>query len=117
VLERTREFGLMLALGMLPGRLARLVGMETLLLAILGLGLGLLAGTLLTLYLSLAGFTYPGMEEWAVKFNMPSRMYPELSLLSLSVGPLAVFSGALLAALYPALRLLRLQPVAAMRGA
>ena len=77
----------------------------------------LLAGTALTLYLSHAGFTYPGMEEWAVKFNMPSRMYPELSFLSLSIGPLVVFAGALLAALYPALRLFRLQPVAAMRAA
>ena len=44
VLERTREFGVMLALGMSPGRLARLVGMETLLLAALGLGLGVAGG-------------------------------------------------------------------------
>ena len=117
VLERTREFGVMLALGMRPGRLARLVGMETLLMAGLGLALGVVLGALLTWYLSHSGFTYPGMEEMAAKFNLPARMYPRISPLSLLAGPLLVFLGALLAALYPALRLLRLQPVAAMRAA
>ncbi len=115
VLERTREFGVMLSLGLRPQRLAHLVGMETLLLAILGLVLGMLGGGLLSWYLSYAGFSYPGMEEMAARFMLPDRMYPEVSLLSMSVGPLAVFCGAMLAALYPALRLFRLQPVAAMR--
>ena len=116
VLERTREFGVMLALGMSPSRLARLVAMETLLMACLGLALGVLVGALLTVYLSHAGFTYPGMEEMAARFNMSARMYPQVSALSLLWGPLIVFLGALLAAVYPAMRLFRLAPVAAMRA-
>ena len=116
VLERTREFGVMLALGMSPARLARLVAMETALMSVLGLVLGVLLGAVLTGYLSFAGFTYPGMDEMAAKFNMPARMYPQISLLSLLWGPATVFLGALLAAVYPALRLFRLQPVAAMRA-
>ena len=55
-------------------------------------------------------------EEMAARFMLPDRMYPQVSLLSMSVGPMAVFVGAMLAALYPALRLFRLQPVAAMRA-
>ncbi|NCF17445.1 MAG: FtsX-like permease family protein [Haliea sp.] len=117
VLERTREFGVMLSLGMRPGQLARLVGMETLLMAALGLGLGVLLGALLTQYLSAVGFAYPGMDELGAKFNMPGRMYPEVSLLSLFWGPAVVVLGALLAAIYPALRLFRLAPVEAMRAA
>jgi len=117
VLERTREFGVMLALGMSPGRLARLVGMETLLLALLGLALGVLGGSVLSGYLAHAGFVYPGVEEMMSRFMLSGRLYPEISLLSLLGGPLAVFTGALLAALYPALRLFRLEPVAAMRHA
>jgi ABC-type lipoprotein release transport system permease subunit len=116
VLERTREFGVMLALGMRPGRLARLVGMETLLMAGLGLGLGLLLGALLIWYLSVFGFTYPGMAEMAARFNMDERMYPEVSVLALAWGPTTVFVFSLLAAVYPSLRLFRLQPVAAMRA-
>ena len=116
VLERTREFGVMLALGMGPARLARLVGMETLLMSALGLAIGVALGALLTAYLSVAGFAYPGMEELGAKFNMPGRMYPEISFLSLLWGPLVVFLGALLAAIYPAMRLFRLAPVEAMRA-
>jgi putative ABC transport system permease protein len=116
VLERTREFGVMLALGLRPRRLAALVALETLLLALLGLVLGIALGTLVVWYFSLAGFSYPGMGEMAARFNLPPRIYPEFSLLTLTWGPAAVFLGALLAALYPALRLLTLRPVAAMRS-
>ena len=116
VLERTREFGVMLALGVRPGQLARLVGMETLLMAFLGLALGVLLGWMLTAYLSEVGFAFPGMDELVAKFNMPGRMYPEVSLLSLLWGPAVVMLGALLAAIYPALRLFRLAPVQAMRA-
>jgi ABC-type lipoprotein release transport system permease subunit len=117
VLERTREFGVMLALGMRPGRLARLVAMETLLMSALGLVLGVILGWMLSSYLSEVGFAYPGMDELGAKFNMPGRMYPEVSLLSLLWGPAVVMLGALLAAIYPALRLFRLAPVQAMRAA
>ena len=116
VLERTREFGVMLALGMSPGRLARLVGIETLLMSLLGLVLGILVGAALAGYLSVVGFYYPGMEEMAARFNLPDRMYPEVSVLSLLWGPVIVFVFAVLAAVYPALRLYRLLPVAAMRA-
>jgi len=116
VLERTREFGVMLALGTRPGRLARLVGLETFVMSCLGLAIGVLLGGLLSLYLSYAGFYYPGMEEMAAKFNLPDRMYPQISVLSLLWGPVTVFVGAMLAAIYPATRLFSLQPVAAMKA-
>jgi ABC-type lipoprotein release transport system permease subunit len=116
VLERTREFGVMLALGMRPGQLARLVGIETLLMAALGLALGVLFGWMLSSYLSEVGFAYPGMDELGARFNMPGRMYPEVSPLSLLWGPGVVMLGAMLAAIYPALRLFRLAPVQAMRA-
>lgn len=116
VLERTREFGVMLALGTRPATLAKLVGLETFVMSCLGMGLGVLLGGLLSFYLSHAGFYYPGMEEMAAKFNLPDRMYPQVSLLSLLWGPAIVFLGAMLAAIYPATRLFSLRPVAAMRA-
>jgi len=116
VLERTREFGTMMALGLKPSRLARLVMLETGLMTALGLGLGILLGLIITGYLSRVGFSYPGMEEMAVRFNLPDRMYPAISLLSLSLGPLIVAFGSLLAAIYPATRLYLLRPIEAMRA-
>jgi len=117
VLERTREFGIMMALGLKPARLAGLVMTETTLMAGLGLGIGLCLGLILTWYMSVAGFSYPGMEQMAERFNLPDRMYPSISLLSMSLGPGIIFIASLLAALYPSLRLWMLKPVTAMRAA
>ena len=69
-----------------------------------------------TAYLAVVGFAYPGMDELMARFNMPGRMYPEVSLLSLLWGPAVVVLGAMIAAIYPALRLFRLAPVQAMRA-
>jgi ABC-type lipoprotein release transport system permease subunit len=116
VLERTREFGVITALGIKPVKLASLVMLETALMALIGLVIGLLLGWLVAGYFNQVGFSYPGMEEMAGKFNLSDRMYPNLSPLSLLLGPCVVFIFCLLAAVYPSLRLFRLQPVEAMRA-
>jgi len=116
VLERTREFGVMMALGVKPARLGSLVITETLVMSALGLAIGAVLGIVLTWYLSIVGFSYPGMAEMAERFNLPDRMYPSLSLLSILLGPSIVFLFSLLASIYPAIRLFFLQPVAAMRA-
>ena len=95
VLERTKEFGIVMALGLTPGRLGRLVMLETTLMGIMGLIIGASLGALVTLWLNATGFSYPGMEEMAVSYNLPPRMYPEISLLTLFAGPTIVFIGTL----------------------
>ena len=117
VLERTHEFGIVLALGLKPGRLGRLVMLETALMGLIGLALGALIGGAVTAWLGVHGFTMPGMDEMGAKFNLPSRLHPNVTIASLLSGPLVVFLFSLLASVYPALRLRRLQPVEAMRSA
>ncbi len=114
VLERTREFGIVLSLGLRAGRLSKLVMLETALMAGLGMVIGIALGVALTAVLTHTGFTYPGLEEMSQKFNLPGRMYPQLSPLSIILGPAIIFLGSLLAALYPALRVHWLKPVEAM---
>jgi len=117
VLERTKEFGIVLSLGLTPAKLGRLVLLETTLMGGMGLIFGALGGSLLTLWFNVNGFSYPGMEQMAEQFNVPGRIYPSVTWLSALLGPLIVFIGSLLAALYPALRLHWLHPVEAMRAA
>lgn len=117
VLERTREFGIVMALGLRAGRMVRLILLETGLMAAVGLILGVALGASLTAVLSQTGFTYPGLEQMADRFNLPDRMYPEVSFFSVMLGPGIVFLASLLAAVYPALRLNFLEPVEAMRAA
>ena len=117
VMERTREFGVISALGIRPRRLASLVLLETALMALIGLAIGLFLGWLVTLYFNLHGFSYPGMQEIAERYNLPGEMYPSITFGTMMLGPTVVFGFCLLAAIYPALRLFRLRPVAAMRAA
>jgi len=117
VLERTHEFGVVMALGMKPGRLGGLVMLETALMGLMGLVLGAVIGAAITHWLGIQGYSIPGMEEMASQFNLPARIYPDTTWLSTLIGPAVVFVFTLLAAVYPALRLQRLHPVEAMRSA
>lgn len=116
VLERTHEFGIVMALGLKAGRLGRLVMLETALMGTIGLILGAIAGAIFTSWFTVNGLTIPGMEEMAANFNLPAAIYPQVTPWTMVAGPLVVFLFTLLAAAYPALRLHRLHPVEAMRA-
>jgi ABC-type lipoprotein release transport system permease subunit len=117
VLERTREFGIVMALGLKPGRLGRLVILETAIMGLLGTVLGVLVGALVTSWFTTNGLAFPGMEEMAAQFNLPARMYPQVNALTLLAGPAIVFVFTMLASIYPAVRLHWQNPVDAMRVA
>lgn len=116
VLERTREFGIMLALGATPLRIGTLVFIETALLALIGLLIGLGIGILIAATLSKVGFTYPGLEELMGQYGLPGMIYPKLSATSILLGPAVILTFILIAALYPALRIRKLQPVEAIHA-
>ncbi|MBD3670742.1 MAG: ABC transporter permease [Gammaproteobacteria bacterium] len=116
VLERTREFGLMLALGSKPIHISRLVMLESMLLTLLGLVAGLAIGVSLNLYFLQVGFQYPGMQEILEQYNMPvDAIYPQFDLFTLFFGPLVILLATNMAAWIPLLRIHRLKPTEAMR--
>lgn len=116
VFERTREFGLVLALGASPLRLVGLLQLEALLLALLGTAAGLLGAALLVAWLGQVGLDF-GEQAGALleRYHMPGRLYPSLVPAAFLVPPPFVVLALQLAALVPALRLRRLDPVEAMR--
>lgn len=118
IFERTHEFGVMMAVGTKPWRLSRLVLLESAGLTLVGVSTGMLLGSLLTWYFMVHGIDLGASTEEAMRqFGIPTRLFPQLSLLSATVGPAAVFLITLLAAIYPALKIRRLTPVEAMRHA
>jgi putative ABC transport system permease protein len=114
ILERTHEFGVMMAVGTQPGRLTRLVLTESAGMTLVGVMAGVTAGCLLTWYFQLHGIEISGSAELFKQYGIPPRLYPQLSLLSASIGPAVVFVITFLSALYPALKIRRLKPVEAM---
>jgi len=117
VLERTHEFGILLALGVRHSKLGRIIFTESTLLALTGMVIGIVAGSLLTFYFSKTGISYPGMEEMSARFNLPPLIQPEVSLRTVIPGPLAVFLASVLSSLYPVWHMRKLNPVQAMQAA
>ena len=116
VLERTHEFGILLALGVGHGKLGRMIVTESAVLATTGMLIGILIGAMVVGYYLVNGFTYPGMEAMGERFNIPSVLRPEVSLRSLLPGPLAVFLATMLASLYPILHMRKLRPTEALQA-
>jgi len=117
VLERTREFGVLLALGMHAGAVGRMLWLELLLLLGLGLAVGMALGGGLVAWYSVHGLALPGAEGVFAQWGLPSRMYPQLSAFSLLTGPAAIALATAVAGVFPHLRIRRLRPVSAMRAA
>ena len=116
ILERTKEFGLMLALGALPRNITRMVMTESLMISLLGLSIGMLISLSLVLYLAQEGFMYPGMDEILKQYNMQiDKIFPQINLFNILLGPSIIFVSTNLAAWIPILRIHRLKPVDAMR--
>jgi ABC-type lipoprotein release transport system permease subunit len=118
VMERLREFGVVLALGSSPGRLRRLVLLEALLLGVVAAGVGCLLGALATWYLvevgiDLQNFIPETLEFGGVVFDPVLRAAWDLAWMALIA--LFIIGLTLLAALYPAIKAGRIMPVEAMR--
>ncbi|MGB5749650.1 MAG: FtsX-like permease family protein [Desulfobacterales bacterium] len=115
IFERTREFGVLMAIGTTPGRLTKVLLIESMTMTFIGIVAGIIVGSLITLYFQVHGIDFSGASELLSQFGITGRMYPKLSWLSAISGPLAVLMITFFAALYPALKVRRLQPVEAMR--
>ena len=114
VFERTREIGILSAIGMKAGRIMAMFFAESSLLAVGGIGMGLAIGGLLVAYASKVGF-YIG-DVGVTGFILGERIYAYLTVSDTVTLTLTAFVVTLLAGLYPALLAARMEPVEALRG-
>lgn len=120
--ERVHEFGMLLALGCNPLRLIRLLAVESLTLGIVGVAIGTVIGVALTLYgirngidLSVQGSAGQGANLTFEGMNLGMMVFPILKLQDVAGGVGAVCLTSVLASLWPARRISRLESVEAMR--
>jgi len=116
IFERTRELGVLMAIGTTPGRLTKILLLESMIMTAMGIAAGIIVGSLITLYFQSYGIDFSGASELLSQFGITGRMYPKLSWLSATSGPLVVLAITFAAALYPALKVRQMQPVEAMRA-
>ncbi|WP_276363788.1 FtsX-like permease family protein [Daejeonella sp. H1SJ63] len=117
ILERTREIGMMLALGTNRLRIFLLVLYETVILTLAGTPFGLFASWLLISYFNKQGLdlSYLGSTEMLNNFGFGTMIYPEFPKEKLSGIVIIVIGTALISSLFPALKAIRMQPVDALR--
>ena len=117
VLERTHEFGVLLAIGMRPGKLGVMIWLELALLALLGLLIGIAIGCAITISLGYYGMEMPGAEAIFAQWGLPGQLHPHVSLFSVSAGPGVMALSILLAGIFPYRRVRKLEPINAMSAA
>jgi ABC-type antimicrobial peptide transport system permease subunit len=113
VLERTREFGLVQALGMRPRLILRQVLAESSILLALGIGVGGL------LAVATLGFLHDGIDfsafaEGAEMWGMSKIIYPTLSAFDIASAVAFIVVLGVAASLYPAFRAAHKVPVEAI---
>ncbi|HJN74203.1 MAG TPA: ABC transporter permease [Myxococcota bacterium] len=115
VFERTRELGLMKALGLTPLRMVALVLTESALLALLSCVFGGALGGLLDWYLVTEGLDFgAGFDGMGVTFDPVIK--GRVTLLGIAQVLSSLFVICVLASVWPAVRAARLRPVESMRS-
>ena len=115
VLERFRELGMLMAVGMNKIRVFTMIVLETIMLAAVAVVPGMLLGFITVEYFNKNGIDLSAFSKGINQFGMSEIIYTDLDpgfYIQLAV---AVCITAVIGAIYPAFKAIRLRPVEAMR--
>lgn len=116
VLERTKELGMLLAIGMNKRKVFGMVVLETLMLSLVGTPLGLFLGMLSIRYFKIYGLDLSHFSKAMQNFGINEVVRPYLTWDVYIFVILSVFLTAVLASIYPARKATRLEPAMAIRA-
>lgn len=115
VYERMREFGLLKAIGMGPGRIIRMVMGESLFLLMLGCALGTFFGLGVTCYFAKTGIDLGAFSKGTEMWGMSRIILPVINAGDILFANAVVLLLGLLVSIYPAVKAARFTPVETMR--
>ncbi|HCX25124.1 MAG: ABC transporter permease [Flammeovirgaceae bacterium] len=114
VLERFKELGMLMAVGMARIKVFGMVLLETIFIGVLGAPIGLLFGWLTMLYYTSHGIDLSAYSEGLESFGYSSILYPYIEDSTYMTIAIAVVITAFVGAVYPAWKAIRLKPVEAL---
>jgi ABC-type lipoprotein release transport system permease subunit len=115
VLDRVREFGVLLAVGMKRARVFLLIMIETVILSLFGGLIGMALGSLTIWYYADKGIDLSLFSEGLSQWGMPTILYPVLPLYFYGILTLMILATAFFAAVYPSVKTMKLNPAIAIR--
>ncbi|MCG7985421.1 MAG: ABC transporter permease [Candidatus Thiodiazotropha lotti] len=116
MLDRTREFGILMAIGTSRRQIAFLIVVEAVTIGIIGILLGTLLGSLIILLTGTIGIDLSTLLGSTSRFYVDPLIYPQLKLDHLGITASAILLASILSGIYPAWRASLLQPVEAIRN-
>jgi ABC-type lipoprotein release transport system permease subunit len=115
VYERIREFGMLRALGLQSSRLLALVLLESIVMTVVGTLLGLAVGVPIVLWLGEVGIDLKSFAEGLTEFGIGTTVYTRIEPRDVVLPVVVALITAVLAALWPAWKAVRLRPAEAIR--
>ncbi len=115
VLERTRELGMLMAIGMNKFRLFNMILLETLILAMVGGLIGLILGYITIEYYAVKGIDVGIFSAAYESVGFSTKVFPQLEARYYIQTALQVVILSIFASLYPGRKALKLKPVEAIR--
>jgi ABC-type lipoprotein release transport system permease subunit len=115
VLERSREIGMLLALGMNKPRVFGMILMETMFLVLAGCPGGIAIAFTSIAITKRTGISFKKFEEVYSSFGYSDMIYPSLTNKQFGIMMILVIITAFVSALFPAWRALRLKPAESIR--
>jgi putative ABC transport system permease protein len=115
VMDRVREFGVLLAVGMKRMRVFLLILFETAILSFFGGIIGMLLGSFTIWYFSDKGIDLSLFTEGFSAWGMPSILYPALPLSFYVILTSMIILTAIIAAIYPSVKTIKLRPADAIK--
>jgi putative ABC transport system permease protein len=116
VLERTKEFGTLLSLGMQPRSIGYMIWLELMMMLMVGLGIGILIGGSLVWYFSVYGLALPGTEGVFSQWGLSDKIYTQFSFITIFLAPVVIAISTLSAGILPYFKIKKLNPIEAMRS-
>ena len=114
VLERFRELGMLMAVGMNKLRVYFMILIETVFLGIIGAPIGLFVGWITIYYYRVNGVDLSNYSEGLESFGYSAILYPYLDSSTYFIVTIGVLVTAVIGALYPAWKAVKLNPVEAL---